>query len=119
MKTDFGSLETIEEINEKLLSMMFEELTELLAVYQCPVGELAAKIAKAKGLKDSQIAAGKKKEQENIQNIALCQIAYFNERLVDEKIRSDKVLEGLLKDINYSIDRIAEALVWKINNIQT
>jgi hypothetical protein len=107
---NFGSMETMEQINQKLLSMEYEYLMELLAIYQCPVSELAAKIAKAKGLKDSQIAAGKKKGVEDFQTITLCRRVYLESAMLEEAIRSDKVIEGALKDICAGIDQIATAL---------
>ena len=32
------------------------------------------------------------------------------DKMIDEKIRSDKVIEGVLKDISNGIDRIADRL---------
>lgn len=107
---NFGSMETMEQINQKLLSMEYEDLMELLAIYQCPVGELAANIAKAKGLKDSQIAAVKKKAGMGLQQIKLFRQVYFVNTLLDEAIRSDKVIEGILKDICAGIEQVATAL---------
>jgi len=107
---NFGSMETIDQIKMKLLSMEYEDLMELLAIYQCPVGELAANIAKAKGLKDSQIAAGKKKGQMDLDHIAICRTVYLADEFHKEKLRSNQVIEGVLKDIEGGITRIAEAL---------
>jgi len=104
---NFGPMETMEQINQKLLSMDYEDLMELLAIYQCPVGELAAQIARAKGLKDSQIEAGKKKE---IEDFHLYQLIYSERARLDEVIRSDKVIEGVLKDICIGIEMISTAL---------
>lgn len=103
-------METMEQINLKLLSIEYVDLMELLAIYQCPVGELAENIAKAKGLKDSQIAASKKKGQEDFQTIALCRRVYLVSAMLDEAIRSDKVIEGVLKDICAGLEQIATAL---------
>jgi len=105
-----GPLETMEQINQKLLSMEYEDLMELLAIYQCPIGELAVNIAKAKGLKDSQIAAGKKKGQMDMDHIAICKIVYLADEFHKEKLRSNQVIEGILKDICAGVEGIATAL---------
>jgi len=107
---NFGSMETMEQINRKLLSMEYEDLMELLAIYQCPVGELAVNIAKAKGLKDSQIAAGKKKGQMDLDHIAICRTVYLADEFHKEKLRSNQVIEGILKDICVGIEMISTAL---------
>jgi hypothetical protein len=104
---NFGSMETMEQIKQKLSLMDYGDLMELLAIYQCPVGELAVNIAKAKGLKDSQLAAGKKKE---VENFHLYQLIYSERARLDEVIRSDKVIEGVLKDICAGVEGIAMAL---------
>jgi len=107
---NFGPMETMEQINQKLLSMEYEDLIELLAIYQCPVGELAANIARAKGLKDSQIEAGKKKGQMDLDHIAICRIVYLADEFHKEKLRSNQVIEGVLKDICAGVEGIAMAL---------
>jgi hypothetical protein len=107
---NFSHLETMDQIKQKLLSMDYEDLMELLAIYQCPVGKLAANIAKAKGLKDSQIEAGKKKGQINLDHIAICRIVYLADEDHKEKLRSNQVIEGVLKDICAGVEGIATAL---------
>jgi hypothetical protein len=107
---NFGAMETMDQIKQKLLSMDYEDLMELLAIYQCPVGELAANIAKAKGLKNSQIAAGKKKGQMDLDHIAICRIVYLADEFHKEKLRSNQVIEGVLKDICASVEGIVTVL---------
>jgi len=107
---NFGSMETVERINQKLLSMEDEDLMELMKIYQCRVGELAKNIAKAKGLKDSQVAAGKKKGQMDLDHIAICRIVYLADEFLKEKLRSNQVIEGILKDICAGVNQIATAL---------
>lgn len=93
MNMSFSGL-TVDQINDKLLKMPYADVVDLLAVYQCPVTELALRIAQAQGLK-----VPKKNEPQTFDQIALCQIVYSQNRIADELIRHDKVIEGILKDI--------------------
>ena len=108
MNMDFESCETIGDIDAKLLDMNFEDLTELLAVYECKVGELAAAIGKAKGWKDARLDASEKKGIMNFQNIAICKLVYLQGQRLEETIRSNKLIEGVLKDICNAVDRLSD-----------
>lgn len=44
--------DTIEEIEKSLSEKSFEDLRSLLVIYECSIGDLAHKIARAKGIKD-------------------------------------------------------------------
>ena len=102
MRTDlsFSGL-TIEQIGEKLKKLPYQDLVDLLVVYQCPACDLAGRIAQAEGLKVP-------KKNESIEQIALCQMVYSQNRIADAIIQSNKVIVGVLEDIQNGIDRIAD-----------
>jgi hypothetical protein len=105
---NFSNLETMDQIKQKLLTLDYEDLMILLATYQCTVGELPGKIAKAKGLKDSLIAAGKKKEETDFHQVQLCRLIYSQNNHLETLISSAKVIVGVLNDISNAINRIAD-----------
>lgn len=108
---NLSNLKMMKQIKKNLLTMDCEDFAELLAIYQCTVGELPAKIAEAKGLKDSQVEAGKNKGQMDFHHVQLCRLIYLQGKFFEETIRSAKVIEGVLKDINMALDRIGDELL--------
>jgi len=116
-ETHVGWLERVEEINRKIVMMDFEEIAKLMAIHRCPINELARRIAKSKGLKDSHIAAAKKNEpaEKSAENFTAACMIYLGEKYIEEKIRSDKVVEGVLTDICNGVERIAESFEWRNN----
>ena len=115
---NLSNLKMMKRIKKNLQTMDCEDFAELLAIYKCTVGELPEKIAEAKGLKDSQIAAGKKKGEMDFQSEKEISgmeetkmIEHFADLFLQEKIRSDKVIEGVLNDINMALDRIGDELL--------
>lgn len=96
---------TVEQINEKLKKLPYEDVVDLLVSYQCPITELGLRIAQSQGLK-----VPKKNEPKTFDQIALCQMVYSQQQIVEAILKSNKILEGVLKDINNAAARIADKL---------
>lgn len=52
--------DTIEEIEKALEGKSFADLRSLLVIFECSIGELAHKIARAKGIKNVNTTGNKK-----------------------------------------------------------
>lgn len=83
------------EVMEVLERLSIEDLVKVEARYSCSGSALADQIMKSKGLTDSQI--------DNI-------LIRLKQREVDEQIRSNKVVEGVLQDIWAGVDTVAKTL---------
>ena len=79
-----------EQIDDKFSKMTYDDLLE---------------IVHKRAIENSQ-----KRHANDFVTIALCRIVYSHDKILDEIIRSDKVVEGVLKDIQNAADRIAGAL---------
>ena len=88
----------IARIRDELDGRSYKNIVELCALYKCHVGDLLRMMAKARGMKYADIKIAKKNEdipERNLARASFCLAVKY----LEEKIRSDKVIEGLLRDI--------------------
>lgn len=110
-KHNFFECETVEQIEVEISTMNYDDLIDLLKQYHCTLNDLVYHLAKSKGMKDSYLAAAKKNEEKDCQEAWIVHHApalYLAKKYLEEKIRSDKVIEGVLKDISNSAGWIAD-----------
>lgn len=95
------------QVLEILERLPIEEITNLVEVYGCSGSELAERILK--GMRT--IEGLSKRQAENLSDSQIDNVLItLKQKEIDEQVRSNKVVEGVLKDIQFGINMIASSL---------